>query len=364
MADMYTQKLKAKKTIYSCAFAFALIFVSSCGSNTNNNTEYVKLVKTAFAKELSPIKEKSFPAVIEEAEEVNLAFRVAGPIYKIHVKEGQYVKKGQLIAEMDSRDYQVQKSAAEAQARQLKSEFERIEELKKRNSVSENDYEKMKAGKEMAEAKYKNTVDQLNDTKLYAPFSGYITEVMFKNGELVNHGTPIVSLVDVTLLKVEIDVPASMYIKKDAITNIKCTQENIQNETFPLTLYSNSIKANNNGLYKLYLYHSPKAGSKLAPGMNVSVNISFKAYEVPILSIPVTAIFEKDGNSFVWVVENNVISSRQIETNNLIINSHIGVTQGLNNGEQVVTGGLHLLTENETVRVVAPQSETNIGNLL
>lgn len=361
---MFINKRKAKTTIKVFVFAFALIFVTSCSSSKNDNREHEKLVKTSVAEELSSIKEKSFPAIIEEAEEVKLAFRVAGPIYKIHVKEGQYVKKGRLIAEMDSRDYVVQKSAAEAQALQLKSEFERVEELKNRNSVSENDYEKMKAGKEMAEAKYKNTVDQLNDTKLYAPFSGYITEVMFKNGELVNHGTPIVSLVDVTLLKVEIDVPASMYIKKDAITNIKCTQENIQNETFPLTLYSNSIKANNNGLYKLYLYHTPKSGSKLAPGMNVSVNISFEAYEKTILSIPVTAIFEKEGNSFVWVVDNNVVKSRQIETNNLIANGHIGITHGLKSGEQVVTAGLHLLIENETVRVVAPKSKTNIGNLL
>jgi len=361
---MFINKRKAKTTIKVFVFAFALIFVTSCSSSKNDNREHEKLVKTSVAEELSSIKEKSFPAIIEEAEEVKLAFRVAGPIYKIHVKEGQYVKKGRLIAEMDSRDYVVQKSAAEAQALQLKSEFERVEELKNRNSVSENDYEKMKAGKEMAEAKYKNTVDQLNDTKLYAPFSGYITEVMFKNGELVNHGTPIVSLVDVSLLKVVIDVPASMYIKKNAITNIECTQENIQNETFPLTLYSNNIKANNNGLYKLYLYHSPRAGSKLAPGMNVSVNISFKAYEAPIVSIPVTAIFEKNGNSFVWVVDNNVVKSRQIETNNLIANGHIGITHGLKSGEQVVTAGLHLLIENETVRVVAPKSKTNIGNLL
>jgi len=364
MANMFINKRKAKTTIKVFVFAFALIFVTSCSSSKNDNREHEKLVKTSVAEELSSIKEKSFPAIIEEAEEVKLAFRVAGPIYKIHVKEGQYVKKGRLIAEMDSRDYVVQKSAAEAQALQLKSEFERVEELKNRNSVSENDYEKMKAGKEMAEAKYKNTVDQLNDTKLYAPFSGYITEVMFKNGELVNHGTPIVSLVDVSLLKVVIDVPASMYIKKNAITNIECTQENIQNETFPLTLYSNNIKANNNGLYKLYLYHSPRAGSKLAPGMNVSVNISFKAYEAPIVSIPVTAIFEKNGNSFVWVVDNNVVKSRQIETNNLIANGHIGITHGLKSGEQVVTAGLHLLIENETVRVVAPKSKTNIGNLL
>ena len=75
-------------------------------------------------------------------------------------------------------------------------------------------------------------------------------------------------------------------------------------------------------------------------------------------------MFEKDGSSYVWVVKNNVVKARNIETNNLISNGNIGVTLGLEAGEQVVTGGLNLLSDDETVRVVNPQSETNIGNLL
>jgi RND family efflux transporter MFP subunit len=181
---------------------------------------------------------------------VNLAFRVAGPIQKIYVKEGDFVKKDQLIAEMDTRDYIMQKQAVEAQVTQLRGEYERIAELNKRKSVADNDFEKMKAGKKMAEAQLKHANDQLNDTKLYASFSGYITKVMFKNGELVNHGTPIASLIDVSMLKIEINVPASMYINKNQIIKIECTQDEIKNTSFPLTLFANNIKANNNGLYK------------------------------------------------------------------------------------------------------------------
>jgi RND family efflux transporter MFP subunit len=187
---------------------------------------------------------------------------------------------------------------------------------------------------------------------------------MFEDGELVNHGTPIATLADVSLLKVEINVPASLYIKINAITDVDCTQENIPGETFPLTLYANNIKANNNGLYKLYLYYKPNSDSKLAPGMNVSVNINYEAQKTTLLSIPVNAVFEKDGSCYVWVVENNVVKARNIETNNLISNGNIGVLEGLVAGEHVVTGGVNLLSDEETVRVVSPQSKTNIGNLL
>ena len=341
------------------------LLITSCKSKNEEDVNgYEKLVKMATVEEISSVKQKHFPGIIEEAEEVNLAFRVAGPIQKIHVKEGDYVKKGQLVAEMDTRDYEVQKNAIETQVKQLQSEYDRVAELYSRKSVADNDYEKMKAGKEMAEAKLKNAIDQLNDTRLYAPFSGYITKVMFEDGELVNHGTPIATLVDVSLLKIEINVPASLFINKENITNIVCTQENIPNETFPLTLYADNIKANNNGLYKLYLYYKPTEGTKLAPGMNVSVNITTAGGDSGLMSIPASAIFEKDNNKYVWVIEDSKVHGRKVETNNLVKSGNIGIVSGLKAGEQVVVGGLNLLQENEEVKVVPAGSETNVGNLL
>ncbi len=243
-----------KKNVSKIIFLFmGLIIVASCGRIKNEINADLKLVKTAQVKQIPIVMQKQFPGVVEENEEVNLAFRVAGPIKKIYVQEGDYIKKGQLVAEMDSRDYEVQKNAIEAQANQIESEYQRVEELNSRKSVADNDYEKMKAGKEMIDAKLKNANDQLNDTKLYAPFSGYITKVNFKEGELVNHGTPIASLIDVSILKVEIDVPASMLLIKNKITSIECFQEDIPDKSFPLKLVASNVKANNNGLYRFYL---------------------------------------------------------------------------------------------------------------
>lgn len=341
----------------------SFLFVA-CGSLNDNSKDYIKLVKTLKVVKVSSDIIKQYPGVIEEVEKVNLAFRVAGPIQKIYVNEGDFVKKGQLIAQMDARDYQVQKDAIEAQVTQVQSEYKRVEELKNRKSVSENDYEKMLAGKQMAEAKLKNANDQINDTKLYAPFSGYITKVNFDDGELVNHGTPIVAMANVSKLKVEINVPASLYINKERIKSIECTQENMPDETFFLELYSNNIKANSNGLYKLYLYHEPKSGSKLAPGMNVSVKVNCSNINSNILSIPVNSIFYKDGENYVWVVKDSMVKSRKVETANQIKNGNIKITAGLAEGEELVIGGLNLLVDGEKVKVLAPASEANVGNIL
>ena len=341
-----------------------LITITSCNKFDNGKSSDLKLVKTAQVKQIPVIMQKQFPGVIEEKEQVNLAFRVAGPIKTIHVKEGDYVKEGQLVAEMDTRDYEVQKTAIEAQANQIQSEYNRVEELNSRNSVADNDYEKMKAGKEMIEAKLKNANDQLNDTKLYAPFSGYITKVNFKEGELVNHGTPIATLIDVSLLKVDIDVPASILLMKDKITKIECSQEDIPDKTFPLILVANNVKANNNGLYKFYLQHKPLTKTELVPGMNVSVNISYKARENDILSIPLNAVFEEEGKSYVWIVNDSIVNKKMVETCNVIRKGEIGITNGLKENQEIVVGGLNLLKDKETVKVIPQISKTNVGNLL
>lgn len=341
------------------------LILSSCSLKKEaENDSYIKLVKTVNIQKLDPLSEKQFPGVIDEAEEINLAFRVGGPISRILIKEGQYVKKGQLIAEIDQRDYMIQKTAIQARVDQLREEYRRIEELNKRKTVADNDFEKMKAGKEMAEIQLKNANDQLNDTRLYAPYSGYITALLFEEGEMLNIGTPFARLIDVSLLKVEVDVPTSLYLVKDKISKIECVQEDIPGEKYPLTFYANNIKANSNGLFRFYFYHQPEPGSLLSPGMNVSVNISYSNGDSSLVSIPLNAIFSRGEESYVWVVEDNTVKARRVTTNDFLRDGNVGIIEGLKAGEEIVVGGLDHLHEDEEVRVLDKASKTNIGNLI
>ena len=138
----------------------------------------------------------------------------------------------------------------------------------------------MKAGKDMVEARLKNANDQLQDTRLLAPFDGYITKVYFEEGELVNHGMPIAKMVDLSALQVKIDVPAGVCLNRESIGHIECTQEQVEGKSFPMTLFSQNMKANNNGLYRLYLSIQNGTHSGLLPGMSVSVHLVITSYSI------------------------------------------------------------------------------------
>ncbi len=112
-----------------------------------------------------------------------------------------------------------------------------------------------------------------------------------------------------------------------------------------------------------YSIHHPKK-SKLAPGMNISVSISYEARANDILSIPLNAVFEEDDKSYVWIVNDSVVSKQLVETCNIVHKGNVGITAGLKKNQEVVVGGLNLLKENESVKVIPQMSDTNIGNLL
>ncbi len=89
--------------------------VVGCTNTEIEKKEIIRKVKVAAVKADEPILKSEFSGIIREDLENNLAFRVAGPIQAIYVKEGSYVKKGDLIAEIDARDYQIQVDVARAQ---------------------------------------------------------------------------------------------------------------------------------------------------------------------------------------------------------------------------------------------------------
>ncbi len=98
-----------------------VFFIAACSNQSNGEEEIIRKVKVEKVQKASDVLRGNFSGVIEEARDVNLAFRVAGPIQAIYVKEGSFVKEGQLVAEIDPRDYQTQVNVAQAQYNQVKA---------------------------------------------------------------------------------------------------------------------------------------------------------------------------------------------------------------------------------------------------
>ena len=279
---------------------------------------------------------------------MKLAFRVAGPIRKIYVNEGQYVKKGQLLAELDPRDYQIQFNATQAEYTQVKGEADRIIELYRRGSVSVNEYDKAVAARKRVTALYNAHRNALNDTRLKAPFDGYVQNKYFNAPEIVNQGTPVVSMIDNDYFEVDVNIPSGDFIRREDFMTFHANADVCPDSILPLELLDITQGANYNQLFtaRFRLKRNPV----LAPGMSVSVTIGFM----------------KDGQSFVWLYneQDETIEPVSVAVERLTKDGEAIVRSALRKGQTVISAGVNDLKEGQKVKLLPPVPASNVGGLL
>lgn len=337
----------------------------SCSEKKSVDT--VPYAKIETVNVITDAQSRSYPGKTKAAEEINASFRVSGPIIRLHVKEGDHVAKGQLIAEMDPRDYQTQLSATQAEYMHIKADAERIFAIYKEGNTTASNYDKARYGLQQITEKLNNHKNQLKDTKLYSPIDGYVSTRIHDAGETVGAGMPIVSLFSGNDIEVEINVPASDYANRNTFGLAYCTFDVIPGEKYPLTLSRTDQQANPNQLYTMrYRLQTGQSLAKLTPGMSAMVTISTPDNTPEIITVPSNAVFEKDNKSMVFVYnsKDSCVRSRTVVMGNLLLNGNTVIKSGLKDGEQIVTAGVHHLQDGEKVRCMPKASKSNVGGLL
>ena len=354
------------KKILLAANILLLIIISSCG-NKDEHKEIVVNVRTDTVKVYGSGKSANFPGRIKAGDDINLSFRIAGPIASINVSAGNFVKKGQVLAQLDRRDYETQLAATEAEYSQIKNEAERVIALYKKEVVTENDYYKAVHGLEQITAKYDAHKNALADTKLIAPYDGYVQKTYYSAKETVSAGMPVVSMIGTSAMEVEINIPSNVYAMRDEIESFVCTSDIYPNKEYPLEMAGMNRKANLNELYTVYLnLKTPKDYPPLTPGMNVKVEVNYKSSMEDRYLVPINALISgKTGNS-VWLynADNGTINKREITTDGINNRGCAIVLTGLKHGEIVVSAGASSLKEGQKVNPIKEQSDTNIGGIL
>lgn len=351
------------KTIFIAAGI--VVILASCRQKTEP-LSIAQLVKTTEVKARKGLLTVTYPGRLQAASDVKLAFRVAGPIQKIFVSEGEYVKKGQLLARLDPRDYQLQYDAAHAEYVQVKGESDRVIELYKRNSVPVNEYDKAVAAQKRVTAAYQAQENALEDTRLKAPFDGYIQHKYFDAYEIVGQGTPVVSMIDNNYLDIDVDIPSRDYIRREDFRSFYCTADVYPDQELPLEFLDITRKANFNQLFKVRFRMKRDTGLNLAPGMSVSVTIDYTPSSENLTVIPVSALFQQDGRSYVWLFgeKEQVINMFPVTVRQVMKDGTVIVESELRPGGKVVSAGVNNLKEGQKVRELPSPSSSNVGSLL
>lgn len=184
----------------------------ACSRTPQEQTSFPS-VKVVHAEVMEVPSSRCYTFISQPYRLSELSFRVGGPVHAFDVQQGQFFRKGQLIAAIDERDFVIQKQRTEALYRQAEVDYARISSLYAKDNISGMNYEQAKANYERTKADYEAAVNAWEDSRLYAPFDGYVQQAHIERYQDVKPSVPVVTFIDLSRIKVEAYVPEDMALQ-------------------------------------------------------------------------------------------------------------------------------------------------------
>jgi len=332
----------------------------------------------------------SAPGIVRPLTEVQISSSINGIVQQLMVKEGQEVKKGDLLLQIDPSEFrsQVRRAqagleVAQANLQQARSQWKRAEQLYKSNLISEQEYESAKTNHLLSQAQLKESkanleqaLEQLRKTRITSPIEGTVIQINIESGETVitgtldNPGTKLMVIADLSRMEVESQVDeadiAKVKIGQKAIVEVEALPEKRLSGLVNEVSYAAEDQETEQDAavnYNISILIEDTI-SELKPGMTATSEIITAQLDdivmIPIQSVvirPVDQLSEefqngstdielkgKDQTEAVFVVRNGIASLVPVITG-IAGEEYIQIRSGLKPGQQVITGPFNSLRE-------------------
>ena len=334
--------------------AIATLMVA-CGKAPQASNAGPRPVKVVEAQPLNYIK-RDFAALSTADDAVNLAFKISGRVVDIPVAKGYAVHKGEVLAELDKRDVELQVDAAKAAYDEAESRLRRAKRLAEHNAISQQEVEALQSSVTQRRTAYENSLDLLDDTRIIAPFDGVVERTYVDAFQRVASGETIVRIV------APISTTVSFTATEDILTYLAepTTRFAVRFDAYPDKLFSATIKSfartSSDALgfpVSLRLTGVDSATYRISPGMTCMATVDISLTDSNIVTIPISAIYAPiGGGEWVWVVNaEECVELRSVTLGELTTNGDIAV-YGISPYERVVVAGVYKLQEGERVTII------------
>ena len=338
----------------------AALLLSSCKKETKKE-EFIRPVKLVETESLDIIK-KSFPAVVSSDQFSNLAFKMSGPLVAMNIQEGQRVKKGTVVAEIDQTDYKLDLEAKRASYQNALSQMNRSEKLLTKNAVSIQEYEMSKTAYTNAKSAYEVARKTLEDTKLRAPFDGFIQKKYVENYQRVQPGQEVVCLVNPEKIQIQFTIPETNIKYFSTPNTVYVEFDTYKGELFKARV-KEYVEASPDGSgVPVFLYlDDPKFDLNK---YNISVGFSCRVIikidnskSVSGVGVPLSAIvYDNKTNGkvvFVYNEASQTVRKVSVTDKGVIVDRDEVIVDGdLTEGDRVVMAGAGMLVDGQQVKVL------------
>jgi len=343
-----------KKFSSMMLLAAAVLSTASCGMKKNKSDigitldggaqTVVPLVETVVAVVREVAQESAYASTIEPFATNNIAPQTGGRIQKINVEVGDYVRKGQVLAEMD----RLQLDQTRLQLVNDSTEYSRIKSLYDQGGVAKSDLDAIELAYKVRKATYRNLEE---NTILRSPINGYVTARNYDRGDMYTMAQPLFTVQQVIPVKLLVGVSESEYTRVKRGDSVTLTVDALPGRVFTgriNRLYPTIDATTHTFLAEVVVNNSDRV---LRPGMYARVTVTFGVN--PSIVVPDQAIVKQEGTGqrFVYLVQ----ADSTVTYVPVTLGRHMGreyeIREGVAEGAIVVTKGQVNLKDGLKVRI-------------
>ena len=343
--------MQKKFTYWMMAAILTICGASVCTSCTQKEQaakDTIVNVKTMKVTSSSHVMGKNYMGTIEEEDGANVSFGVIGNVVRVMVDEGQFVRKGQAMAEVDGQNVRNAHEISAATLSQAEDAYKRLKNLYDKGTLPEIKMVEMEtalAKAKAAEAISRKSVDEI---VLRAPFSGYVASSAVHVGASVVPGVTGFKLVKIDRVKVALSVPEKEIGKVNVGQKVTFTVSALNDQTFTAKIVNRGVTAS--AVSHAYEVKAivENQNHQLLPGMVCKVKLENTGGDYTIV-VPQQAIQISGQDKFVWIVKDDK-AHRQGVTTGDVINEGVVVETGLMSGDVIIVEGQNKVSEDIKVK--------------
>lgn len=357
------------RTLLTLSALVVLLSLGAIAVRGRNSTELQAEESTETEVVVRAVRQLATPTYVAVSGEVegrrtvNVGFQVAGVVDQVVPDEGDAVRAGSVLAELDSEGYALGLQAATAQADHARDAFARAKQMYDEQSLPPADYVEAETALRQAEAQEGLARKQMTDTRLLAPLDGVIAHRGIQPGEMASPGMPVFTIIAVDPVQVRVGVPEAEIGRIRPGQSATISIPALEGRTFEGRVRVVGIAADPVSRTYVVRISVPNPDRALRPGMIAEARIE-DGGTTNALTLPGEAIGrDASGSPFVYVLESTEgrVHARRVTVGS-IIDREVEITSGVEPGEQVVVGGQNRLRSGERVNArTAEQTASSSG---
>jgi len=365
------------------ALAVLVIFVTACGNNVDKQAELTSLKKQrdelnvkikaiedelklsgnaaelkmtdVLVTEVNPVEFNHYLEVqgkVDGEDNIAVSAQMAGVITSVQVKEGDAVRKGQVMAKIDNSVLRQQIESVKTQLSFATSLYNKQKALWDQHIGSEVQYLSAKNNKESLEANLATLNDQLEMSRIKSPINGTVEEVNLKVGQMASPGLPAIRVVNFSSVKILAEISeayaSKIKVGNNVIVSFPDFDADINGKIHFTSKYINPVN-------RTFLTEIRLGSSKVEYRANMMAVVKINDYTNPsAFVVPVSLVRESSSGKYIYVAKEEkgkLVSRRQMVTVGNTYNGMAEITKGIAQGDKVITTGYNSLMDGQLIKV-------------